>query len=196
MRILVIGSGGREHAIVWKLLQSPRVRKIMCAPGNAGIARVAQCVPIRQDDAKEVCDLARKEKIDLVFVGPEAPLASGLVDVLKAAGIPTVGPTEEAAQLESSKVFSKDFMARHRVPTAAYAVYQDADLAIAYLNSIETPYPIVIKADGLAAGKGVIIAHDAKEAKDAVTRIMIDREFGIAGDRIVIEECLKGVEAS
>lgn len=196
MRVLVVGSGGREHALVWKLKQSPRVRVVFCAPGNAGIARSARCVPVRPDDTQALCDLVKKEKIDFVLVGPEAPLASGLVNALKPLGAGVLGPTREAAQLESSKVFAKDFMARHKVPTAPYTVYQDPQIALAYLGSSETPYPIVVKADGLAAGKGVIVARDADEARDAVTRIMINREFGEAGDRIVIEECLQGVEAS
>ena len=124
MRVLVVGSGGREHALVWKLKQSPRVRVVFCAPGNAGIARSARCVPVRPDDTQALCDLVKKEKIDFVLVGPEAPLASGLVNALKPLGAGVLGPTREAAQLESSKVFAKDFMARHKVPTAPYTVYQ------------------------------------------------------------------------
>jgi phosphoribosylamine---glycine ligase len=196
MKFLVIGSGGREHAIIWKLRQSPRVQAILCAPGNGGIAQIAQCVPLQPQESEAIIELVRKERIDYVIVGPEAPLASGLVNHLKAAGISVLGPTQEAAQLESSKVFSKDFMARHKIPTARYTTYQDPQIAMAYLKSSETQYPIVVKADGLAAGKGVVVARTVEEACDAVQRIMIDREFGSAGDWLVIEECLKGIEAS
>jgi phosphoribosylamine---glycine ligase len=196
MRILVIGSGGREHTIVWKLAQSNRVHAILCAPGNAGIAQIARCVPIQPNDFAAVTDLVRRERIDFVVVGPEAPLASGLVNHLKAVGIGVLGPTREAAQLESSKVFSKDFMVRHNVPTARHITYSDAQSAIAFLESSEAEYPIVVKADGLAAGKGVVVAHDVREAIGAVQRMMVAREFGASGDRIIIEECLKGIEAS
>jgi phosphoribosylamine---glycine ligase len=196
MKILVIGSGGREHAIIWKLLQSPAVRVIFCAPGNGGIARVARCVPILPDDSAAIIDFVRKEKIDYVVIGPEAPLASGLADALLASGIGVLGPTQEAAQLESSKVFAKDFMARHKIPTAHYTTYQDPQIALAFFQSDEARYPIVVKADGLAAGKGVVVARSAAEARDAVQRIMVDREFGASGDRIIVEECLEGIEAS
>ena len=196
MRILVIGSGGREHTIVWKLAQSSRVQAILCAHGNAGIAQVARCVPVQPNDFAAVTDLVRKERIDFVVVGPEAPLAAGLVNHLKAEGIGVLGPTREAAQLESSKVFSKDFMARHNVPTARYSTYTDARSAIAYLESREAAFPIVVKADGLAAGKGVVVARDVREAGDAVQRMMVAREFGASGERVIIEECLKGIEAS
>lgn len=196
MKILVIGSGGREHTIVWKLAQSPRVQSILCAPGNAGIAQIARCVPVQAADAAAVTELVRRERVDFVVIGPEAPLASGLVNHLKAEGVAVLGPTREAAQLESSKVFSKDFMARHNVPTAGYKTYSDAKSAVAFLESSEAVYPIVVKADGLAAGKGVVVAHDVREATDAVQRMMVAREFGASGDRIIIEECLKGIEAS
>jgi phosphoribosylamine--glycine ligase len=196
MRILVIGSGGREHALVWKLLQSPRVRVVFCAPGNGGIARVAQCVPISPDDHAAIVDFVRKEKIDCVVIGPEGPLASGMSDALLASGVGVLGPTHEAAQLESSKVFAKDFMSRHRIPTAQYATYEDPQFALAFLQSSEARYPIVIKADGLAAGKGVVVARTVAEAREAIQRIMVDREFGSSGDRIIVEECLEGIEAS
>jgi phosphoribosylamine--glycine ligase len=196
MKVLVIGSGGREHTIAWKLAQSPRVHSILCAPGNAGIAQIARNAPVQSHDFSGITDLVRKEKIDYVFVGPEAPLSIGLVDHLKAQGIYVVGPTRLAAQLESSKAFSKDFMARHKVPTARYATYRDPKAAIAFLESSEAKFPIVVKADGLAAGKGVIVARDLQEARDAVTRIMVEKEFGASGDQLIIEECLKGVEAS
>ena len=196
MRILVVGSGGREHAIIWKLSQSPRVGVIFCAPGNGGIARAARCVPVQPGDSQSIAEFVRKEKIDFVVIGPEAPLASGLADALITAGIGVLGPSQKAAQLESSKVFSKDFMARHGIPTAQYAAYRDPRAALAYLESVEARYPIVIKADGLAAGKGVVVARGLEEARSAVQRIMIDREFGSSGDRIIVEECLEGIEAS
>jgi phosphoribosylamine---glycine ligase len=196
MKVLVIGSGGREHTIAWKLAQSPRVHSILCAPGNAGIAQIARNVAVQSDDFPGITDLVRKERIDYVFVGPEGPLSLGLVDHLRAQGIYVVGPTRQAAQLESSKVFSKDFMARHNVPTAHYATYCDAKAAIAFLESSEAKFPIVVKADGLAAGKGVIVARDLQEARDAVRRIMVEKEFGASGDQLIIEDCLKGVEAS
>jgi phosphoribosylamine--glycine ligase len=196
MRILVIGSGGREHSIVWKLKQSVRVQALLCAPGNGGIARLARCMPVDPEDAGAITDLVRKERIDLVVVGPEAPLASGLADQLKASGISVLGPTQTAAQLESSKVFAKDFMTRHGIPTARYETYNDAHAALAFLKSSEARYPIVVKADGLAAGKGVIVARSAAEASAAVQEIMVDRKFGSAGDRIILEECLEGIEAS
>jgi phosphoribosylamine---glycine ligase len=196
MRILIIGSGGREHALVWKLSQSPRVRAILCAPGNAGIARTARCIPVQPDDFAAISELVRKERIDYVIVGPEAPLASGLVDRLRDLGIGVLGPNQNAARLESSKVFAKDFMARHGIPTASYGTYADPQKALAYLNSSEARLPIVVKADGLAAGKGVVVARTAQEACAAVQRIMVNREFGSAGDRIIIEECLEGIEAS
>lgn len=196
MRILVIGSGGREHTLVWKLNQSSRVRTILCAPGNGGIAQTARCVPVNPEDSAAVSELAQQEKIDFVVVGPEAPLASGLVDALQAKGIGVLGPTKNAAQLESSKVFAKDFMRRHNIPTADYRTFEAPDPALDYLKSSEARYPIVVKADGLAAGKGVIVAPGEQEACEAVERIMVAKEFGSSGDRIIIEDCLKGIEAS
>jgi phosphoribosylamine--glycine ligase len=196
MRILVIGSGGREHALVWKLSQSPRVRMILCAPGNGGIARTARCVAVQPEDSAAISGLALREKIDFVIVGPEVPLASGVVDVLQASGIGVLGPSKNAAQLESSKVFAKDFMRRHNIPTADYHTFEDSQPALAYLKSSEARFPIVVKADGLAAGKGVVVAQNEREACTAVERIMIEKEFGSAGDRIIIEDCLQGVEAS
>ncbi len=196
MRTLVIGSGGREHALIWKLKQSPRVQEILCLPGNGGIARSARCVPVQPHDFAAITDLVRRERIDCVIVGPEAPLAAGLVDHLKPSGVGVLGPTQQAARLESSKVFAKDFMARHKIPTASYATYRDPQPALAFLESREARYPIVVKADGLAAGKGVVVARNAQEACAAVQRIMIDREFGAAGDQIILEECLEGIEAS
>ena len=196
MRVRVIGSGGREHALVWKLRKSPRVRNIFCVPGNGGIERDARCVPLSPVDSEGLEVLARKEKIDLVIVGPEVPLASGLVDHFIAHSIPILGPTQSAARLESSKVFAKEFMMRHKIPTARFTTHQDAQEALAQLASEETQYPIVVKADGLAAGKGVVVARTREEAEVAVQRIILDREFGAAGDRVILEEHLVGNEAS
>lgn len=196
MKLLVIGSGGREHAIVWKLRQSPRVQAVLCAPGNGGIAQMARCVPLQPQDAAAIINLVRQERVDYVLIGPEAPLAAGLTDQLQAAGVRVLGPTREAAQLESSKVFAKDFMARHNIPTAKYRTYRDPQPAMEFLESSEAQYPIVVKADGLAAGKGVVVARDAREACEAVRRIMVEREFGSAGDWIIVEDCLQGIEAS
>ena len=196
MKILIIGSGGREHTMAWKLLRSPKVTKVICVPGNGGMSGIARCAAVNPEDFAVVTELVRDESVDYVLVGPEAPLAEGIVDHLKASGVRTLGPTKAAARLESCKVFAKDFMARHNIPTADYKTYQDSETALARLRSPETKYPIVVKADGLAAGKGVVVAKNAEEAMDAVRRIMIDREFGAAGDRLIIEDCLNGIEAS
>ena len=196
MKVMIIGSGGREHAMAWKLRRSPKATKVICVPGNGGMAGIARCAAIQPEDFKAVAELARKEKVDYVLVGSETPLAAGIVDYLKAAGIRALGPTRGAALLESSKVFAKDFMVRHNIPTAGYEAYHDADAALAHLRSPETKYPLVVKADGLAAGKGVVVAKNEAEASDAVRRIMIAREFGAAGDRLIIEDCLTGIEAS
>ncbi len=196
MRVLVIGSGGREHALVWKLRGSPRVREILCVPGNGGIEKVARCVVISPLDSKALLDLVRRERIDMVVVGPEAPLAAGLADFLRANRVATVGPGKAAACLESSKAFAKEFMARHRIPTAAFTIHSRADEALTRLDSREVRYPLVVKADGLAAGKGVIVARDRPEARRAVESMMIAHEFGAAGDRVVLEEFLEGMEAS
>ena len=162
MKILVIGGGGREHALVWKLASSPRVKKIYCAPGNAGIAKMATCVPIKADDIEGLLDLTKKEKIDMTVVGPEAPLTLGIVDVFKRSGMKIFGPTREAAVLEGSKVFAKDFCNRHGIPTAASATFTDIKEARTYL--LKQQMPVVVKADGLAAGKGVMICKDMTEA--------------------------------
>lgn len=196
MRILVIGSGGREHALVWKLRQSPRVRRVVCVPGNAGIESDAHCLALDPADHEELARAAAREKIDLVVVGPEAPLAAGLADFLRQRGLPVVGPSRSAARLESSKVFAKEFMARHGIPTASFTVFDEADEALRFLDSDAARYPLVVKADGLAAGKGVVVARDRPQAAEAVRRIMVAREFGAAGDRVVIEDCLEGSEAS
>lgn len=194
MRILVVGSGGREHALCWAIAASPLVTELFCAPGNAGIAREATCVPVGVDDHDGLLALCRERAIDFVVVGPEAPLVAGLVDRLDAAGIKAFGPTAAAAVLEGSKAFTKDFCARHNIPTAAYGRFTDAEAAKAYIR--EQGAPIVVKADGLAAGKGVIMAETIDQALDAVDAIMADRTFGEAGAEVVVEEWMVGEEAS
>ncbi|MFZ5537208.1 MAG: phosphoribosylamine--glycine ligase [Pseudomonadota bacterium] len=195
MKILVIGSGGREHALAWKLAQSPRVAKVFVAPGNAGTAREAKCenVAIGATDVPALFAFARDQGIDLTVVGPEAPLAAGVVDTFRDGGLAIFGPTREAAQLESSKAFAKDFLARHRIPTAEYRVFTELAPALDYIH--DRGAPIVIKADGLAAGKGVVVAMTQAEAEAAV-RDMLGGQFGQAGARVVIEEFLDGEEAS
>jgi phosphoribosylamine--glycine ligase len=193
MRILIVGGGAREHALAWKLAQDEGV-EIIGAPGNAGIASVGRIVPVDPTDADRVVELAKAEGADLVVVGPEAPLVAGVVDALRAHGIDAFGPDREAAQLEGSKIFSKEFMARHEIPTAGFAVFDDADEATKYIRDANRP--LVVKADGLAAGKGVIVASDPDEAVAGVDRIMRERAFGSAGDRVLIEECLVGQEVS
>jgi phosphoribosylamine--glycine ligase len=194
MNVLVIGGGGREHALVWKLAQSPRVRRIFCAPGNGGIAAQATCLPVAVDDADGLLAAAEREGVALTIVGPEASLAAGVVDRFAAAGRRIVGPSREAAQLETSKAFSKAFLQRHRIPTAKAAVVRSLDEALAVLDL--HPLPVVIKADGLAAGKGVVVTADRDEARAAVRAMMRDRVFGAAGDTVLIEECLQGMEAT
>ena len=194
MKILVIGSGGREHALVWKLKQSPRVSAIFCAPGNAGIARIATCVPVKVTDHEALLRFARDERIGLTVVGPDDVLASGLVDLFEANGLRIFGPTKAAAQLESSKVFAKDFMQRHGIPTARSGSFSDSNEARQFLRDM--PFPAVVKADGLALGKGVIIARDLAEAEAAIHDIMDARKFGDAGSRVVIEAFLAGEECS
>ena len=196
MKILIIGSGGREHALAWKAAQSARVEKVFVAPGNAGTAYETKVtnVPIDVMDKKALAELAEREGIDLTIVGPEAPLVDGLVDDFQARGLKCFGPTRGAAQLEGSKAFTKDFLARHNIPTASYANFTDLDQALAYLK--EKGAPIVIKADGLAAGKGVIVAMTMEEAQAAVRDMLAANRFGDAGHRVVIEEFLEGEEAS
>ena len=196
MNILVIGSGGREHAIVWKLRQSPQVKKIFCAPGNAGIEQLAVCVPLKPTDFKGLMKFADEEKIDLTVVGSEQPLVEGIVDAFEERGFKIFGPSKAAAQLEGSKVFSKSFMLRHNIPTAKYRSFAAAEIddAKKYINMIETP--MVVKADGLAAGKGVLICKSRQEALRALDDIVLHRAFGAAGNQIVVEEFLKGEEAS
>jgi phosphoribosylamine---glycine ligase len=196
MRMLVVGSGGREHALVWKLRRSSRVQEVICVPGNGGIEEEVRCFPLSPADQAALLELVRRERIDLVVVGPEAPLAAGLADHLRAHGVSVLGPGRKAARLESSKVFAKEFMARQGIPTAAFTVHDQIPEALARLTSSEVRYPIVVKADGLAAGKGVVVARSSDEARAAVERIMVDRQFGAAGDKIVLEEFLEGTEAS
>ena len=194
MKILLIGSGGREHALAWHLARSPRVDQVYCAPGNAGIAAVATPVAVDPADHRALADFAVKEGIGLTVVGPEAPLSAGVVDYFEERGLPIFGPSQAAAALEGSKVFMKDLLQKYRIPSAAYAVFQQRAAALAHLD--QSGFPVVIKADGLAAGKGVIIAADRKEAVAAIDLIMADRAFGAAGDQVVIEEFLVGEEAS
>ncbi len=196
MKILVIGSGGREHALAWKLAQSPRVSEVIVAPGNAGTATESKCrnVAIKVTDIEGLLKLAQDEAVGLTVVGPEVPLVLGVVDRFREAGLRIFGPTAAAAQLEGSKAFAKDFLARHGIPTAYYAVHTEVDAALAYLH--EKGAPIVIKADGLAAGKGVIVAMTMAEAEAAVHDMLSGNAFGDAGARVVIEEFLEGEEAS
>lgn len=195
MKILVIGSGGREHAIVRKLKESPKAEKIYCAPGNGGIACDAECVPISAMDREGILAFARENAVDFVFVAPDDPLAAGMVDTLEAAGFPCFGPSAKAAEIESSKVFSKDLMKKYGIPTADYEVFTSADSALACIRA-QGRYPAVIKADGLALGKGVVIAQNEREAEEALHSIMEDKIFGASGSRVVVEEFLTGPEVS
>ncbi len=192
MKILVVGAGGREHALVWKIAQSPRKPQIFCAPGNPGLDRLATCVPIKADDLMGLRDFALRERIDLTVVGPEAPLALGIADEFRKARLKIFGPTKAAARLESSKSFSKEIMAANQIPTARARSFEHMEEALAYLN--EQPVPIVIKADGLAQGKGVIVATTREEAQQAVRDAMQHSIFGQAGHRVLIEEFLDGEE--
>ncbi len=194
MKVLVIGSGGREHAIIWKIVQSKHVDKIYCAPGNGGICELAECVDIEADDLDGLLTFARDNRIDLTVVGPEAPLSLGIVDSFERNGLRIFGPDIKGAMLESSKVFSKDFMIRNKIPTAAYKIYYNPERAKQEIDRFG--YPVVIKADGLAAGKGVIIAQSRVEAFAAIDDMLTGKKFGEAGCRIVVEEFLSGREAS
>jgi phosphoribosylamine--glycine ligase len=196
MKILVIGSGAREHALAWKLAAEPGVTGVVCAPGNAGIAGVARVVPADPGDPQALLAVARAEAVDLTVVGPELPLSLGVVDRFRAAGLAIVGPTRAAAALESSKAFAKAFMARHGVPTAAFALCRSASQALDEIASGRFGLPVVVKADGLAAGKGVIIATTRAEAEAAIREVMEARRFGSAGDTVVLEEFMTGQEAS
>jgi phosphoribosylamine---glycine ligase len=196
MKILVIGTGAREHALVWKLAAEPGVSEVLCAPGNPGIASVGRCIAGDVANTTGLLEIAVREKVDLTVVGPELPLSLGIVDVFTANGRAIVGPTKNAAALESSKAFAKDFMHRHRVPTARFEICDSAAAARAVIANGSLGYPIVLKADGLAAGKGVVIAPDRATADRTIQLAMVNRVFGAAGDRLVLEECLVGEEAS
>ncbi len=196
MKALLVGGGGREDALAWALARSERVRTLRCAPGNPGIARHAECVPLQADDVAALAGHAIGERYDLVVVGPEAPLVAGLADRLRAAGLPVFGPSAAAALLEGSKVFAKQFMARHRIPTGSFSIFSDAGDATRWLLSEEASYPLVVKADGLAAGKGVVIAQDPESAIEAAEGMLTGERFGEAGSRILVEEMLRGREAS
>ena len=194
MNVLVVGSGGREHAICWKLAQSPKVTKLWCAPGNGGISEVATCVDIKATDVDAMVAWAKENAMDFVVVAPDDPLALGMVDALEAAGIPAFGPRANAAIIEASKVFSKNLMEKYHIPTAQYQTFTELDAALAYVR--QQGAPIVVKADGLALGKGVVVAQTVEEAEEAVRSMMADKKFGEAGTRLVIEECMTGPEAT
>lgn len=196
MKILVVGNGGREHALAWKLAGEAAVSEVVCAPGNAGIAAVARLAPVPAGDVDGLATLAERERIDLTVVGPELPLDRGIVDLFRARGLRIFGPSRAAAQLECSKVFAKEFMARRGIPTARYRACESAHDAYAVIRSGALGFPIVVKADGLAAGKGVVVAPDRATAEAAVRGAMEDRQFGDAGRRLVLEECLSGPEVS
>ena len=194
MKVLVVGSGGREHAICWKISQSPKVDKIYCAPGNAGISQIAECVDIKAMEFDKLVAFAKEKNIDLTVIGMDDPLVGGIVDVFEAEGLRVFGPRKNAAILEGSKAFSKDLMKKYNIPTAAYETFTSADDAKAYLENAE--YPIVLKADGLALGKGVLICPTKEEALAGVDELMLDKKFGSAGNTIVIEEFMTGREVS
>lgn len=194
MNVLVIGSGGREHALVWKVAQSRHVNRLYCAPGNAGIEKIAECVPISADDIQSLYAFAKEKEIGLTIVGPEAPLVLGIVDLFRKGGLRIFGPLRYAAQLEGSKAFSKRMMQKYGIPTAEACVFTEHEKAMNYIR--EKGIPVVVKADGLAAGKGVMVCYNEDEAIAAVNTIMSDRVFGDAGRQVVIEECLEGEEAS
>lgn len=194
MKILIVGSGGREHAIAWSIAQSPRADKIYCAPGNAGIAEYAECVEIGAMEFEKLAAFAKEKEIDLTVVGMDDPLVGGIVDVFEAEGLRVFGPRKNAAILEGSKAFSKDLMKKYQIPTAAYENFDDPDKALAYLKTAK--FPIVLKADGLALGKGVLICNTLEEAQEGVAQIMLDKKFGSAGNRLVVEEFMTGREVS
>ncbi|MBR3243349.1 MAG: ATP-grasp domain-containing protein, partial [Parasporobacterium sp.] len=194
MKVLVVGGGGREHAIIKKLKENKTIEKIYAAPGNGGIAADAECVPIGAMELDRICDFAKENGIDYAVVAPDDPLVAGLVDRLSALGIPCFGPDKKAAIIEGSKVFSKDLMKKYGIPTAEYETFDNAEAALEYLK--EAKIPVVVKADGLALGKGVIIAMTREEAEAAVKSIMEDKKFGASGDNIVVEEFLEGPEVS
>jgi len=194
MKVLVIGSGGREHALVWKITQSPKVSKVYCAPGNAGISKLAQCIDIDTDCIEKLVDFSQEEKIDLTVVGPELSLSRGIVNEFNRKGLRIFGPSREATEIESSKVFSKYLMKKYNIPTANYEVFQNSEKALDYVK--KQTFPLVIKADGLAAGKGVFIVKNLLEARDALDALMEERKFGEAGKQVIVEEFLEGEEVS
>lgn len=194
MKVLIVGSGGREHAIATAVLKSPKVEKIYCAPGNAGIGQIAECVPIGAMEFDKLVDFAKKEEIDLTIIGMDDPLVGGVVDAFEAEGLRVFGPRKNAAILEGSKAFSKDLMKKYGIPTAGYETFDSAEAALEYLKTAKMP--IVLKADGLALGKGVLICNTREEAEEGVKTLMLDKQFGSAGDRIVIEEFMTGREVS
>ncbi|MFZ5987672.1 MAG: phosphoribosylamine--glycine ligase [Bacillota bacterium] len=194
MKVLVVGSGGREHTLVWKIAQSSLVEKLYCAPGNGGISSIAECVPVKAMDIEGMVKFSKENSIDMVVVAPDDPLAAGMVDALEASGIRAFGPRKNAAVIEGSKSFAKDLMKKYNIPTAMYEVFDNSRDAVEYLKKQQ--YPIVVKADGLALGKGVIIAQNFEEARDAVIEIMDNKAFGDAGNKVVVEEFLFGPEVS
>ena len=196
MKILVVGSGGREHALAWKISQSPLLEKLYCAPGNAGTMSIADNVSLNAEDMQGLVDFAYREKIDLTVVGPEAPLTLGIVDVFEERGLKIFGPKKNAAELEGSKIFAKQFMERSRIPTAEFEIADSPEQAKSIVNSGRFSFPLVIKADGLAAGKGVIICRNAKRAEEAIHTVMVEKKFGEAGNSVIVEEFLVGKEAS
>lgn len=196
MKILVVGSGGREHALAWKISQSPVLEKLYCAPGNAGTMSIAENVSLNAEDMQGLVDFAYREKIDLTVVGPEAPLTLGIVDVFEERGLKIFGPKKNAAELEGSKIFAKQFMERSRIPTAEFEIADSPEQAKSIVNSGRFSFPLVIKADGLAAGKGVIICRNVKRAEEAIHTVMVEKKFGEAGNSVIVEEFLVGKEAS
>ena len=196
MRILVVGNGGREHALVWKIRQSPAVTEVYSAPGNAGIAELADCVPIESSDIVELADFAQSLKADLTVVGPELPMVLGVADEFQRRGLPIFCPTRAAAEIEASKAFAREFMQRHKIPSPGYEICTTADEAEAFIARAPFGFPLVVKADGLASGKGTIVARDAAEARGAVAAMMTERKFGKAGAKVVLEEFLPGEEVS
>jgi len=196
MKILVVGGGGREHTLVWKISQSSRIKEIFCAPGNSGIAELATCLPIKPTDIQQLASFAEREKVDLTVVGPELPLTLGIVDEFSRRGLKIFGATRRAAELEGSKVFAKEFMRKYGIPTAQFSVCTTAEEAFELIKKRWFSYPVVFKADGLAAGKGSIIVEDEAQAREVVGQIMVERRFGDAGDRMVVEEFMRGEEVS
>lgn len=195
MKILMVGSGGREHALIRKLKESPKVNEVICAPGNGGISFDASCFPVDASDINGMIELARQQSVDIVFVAPDNPLAAGMVDAMEGAGIKAFGPHKSAAEIESSKVFSKNLMKKYNIPTATYEVFDTPETALEFIR-VQNVYPTVIKADGLALGKGVVIAETYRKATDAINSIMKDKVFGDSGSKVVVEEFLTGPEVS